>query len=64
VFAKSEKVGGEGMSLQVFILVAGGNNYNQQVLKRSSTFGKNASALFQVILQVPELPGRTAISLF
>lgn len=53
VFAKSEKVGVEGIGLQVFILVAGGNNYNQQVLD-SSTFGKNASALLQVIFQVPE----------
>lgn len=54
----------EGIGPQVFILVAAGNNYNQQVLERSLTFRKNASALFQVIFQVPELPERIAISLF
>lgn len=64
VFAKSEKVGVDGMGLQVFILVVDGNNYNQQVLERSSTFWKNGSALFPVIFQVPVLPGRTAIPLF
>lgn len=63
VFAKSENVGVDRIGLQVFILV-GGNNYNQQVLERSSTFWKNGSALFPVIFQVPELPGRTAIPLF
>lgn len=60
----SEKLGVDGIGLQAFIPVVGGNNYNQKVLERSSTFGKNASALFQVIFQVPELPGKTAISWF
>lgn len=58
IFAKSEKVGVQGRGLQVFILEVGENNYNQQILERRSTFGKNASALFQVIFQVLELPGR------
>lgn len=59
IFAKSEKVGVQGRGLQVFILEVGENNCNQEILERSSTFGKNASALFQVIFQVLELPGRS-----
>lgn len=64
VFAKSEKVRVEGIILEFFLLVAGGSNYNQQVLEWSSAFGINASTLLQVIFQVPKLLGRTSVSLF